>query len=328
MVRILDSEAVRGLVDLGELLDVVATAFERQGAGAVERPSRPHYPVGIGLDESAPEEPMGTGLVMPAYIHGEEHFVTKLVSVHEDNPARNLPTIHAQVAVNDAETGVPVAYMDGGYVTAARTSCIGGLSARALTSGPLTVGIVGAGTQARWQARAIAEATTVDAIRFYDLDEERLADAVAELDAELAAGVEAADDARAAVTGADMVVTATTSPEPVFPGEALEPGTVVVGIGAYTADMQEIDPTTFERAARVFADVPEEVAEIGDVTGASLTEADLIPFSEMLHGNVGRESSEDILVVESVGSAVMDAAAASYIVEQAEAEEVGTEVDL
>ena len=328
MVRILDSTAVRDLLDLRELLDVVETAFERQGAGAVERPARPHYPVGTGLDPDSPEEPLGTGLVMPAYIHGEEHLATKLVTVHEGNPERSLPTIHAQVAVNDAKTGRPVAFLDGNYVTAARTSCIGGLSARELTSGPISVGVIGAGTQARWQVRAIAAATTVESVAFFDLDEEMQAGAVDELSEELDAPVRTAENPTDAVDGTDLVVTATTSPEPVFPGEALRPGTVVVGIGAYTAEMQEIDETTFDRAARVFADVPEEVAEIGDVANAGLSEADLVPFSEMLHGDAGRESAEEILVVESVGSAVMDAAAAGYIVERAEEQGIGTEVQL
>lgn len=328
MVRILDASDVRALVDLGELLTVIERAFERQGEGAVERPPRPHFPVGVGLNPEDPLDRAGTGLVMPAYIHGDEHFVTKLVSVHEDNVEQGLPTIHAQVAVNDARTGVPEAYMDGGYVTAARTSCIGGLSARELTSGPLTVGVIGAGTQARWQVRAVAESSTIESVSVYDLDDSMLEEAVDELSGELDVPVEGAPDSEAAVTDADLVITATTSPEPVFSGSALSPGTVVVAIGAYTAEMQEIDPETFERAARVFADVPEEVAEIGDIVGAGLDESDLIPFSELLCGDAGREADDEILVVESVGSAVMDAAAAGYIFEAAAEQDIGTEVSL
>ena len=328
MVRILDSDAVRELVDLGEMLSVVETAFARQGEGAVERPPRPHYPVGVGLGQDDPETAMGTGLVMPAYIHGEDHFVTKLVSVHEGNVEKGLPTVNAQVAVNDAETGLPAAFMDGTYVTAARTSCVGGLSARELTSGPITVGVIGAGTQARWQVRAVAEATTVEAVTFFDLDESMLDGAVEELEGELDASVSAGESAESVVGDVDLVITATTSPAPVFPGEALSPGTVVVAIGAYTPDMQEIDPKTFERAGSVFADVPEEVAEIGDIVESALTEADLIPFSEMLQGSAGRDSADEIIVVESVGSAVMDAAAAGYIYEQAAERDVGTEVTL
>ncbi len=327
MVRILDSGDVRELVDLSDLLSTIEWAFERQGAGAVERPERPHFPVGIGLDRVDPDRPAGTGLVMPAYIHGSEQFVTKLVSVHEENADRDLPTVNAQVAVNDAETGKPLAYMDGTYVTAARTGCIGGLSARELTDGSIAVGVIGAGTQARWQVRAIAAATTIESATFYDIDAEAAEAAVTDLSGEIEATLQIGDEAASVVESADLVVTATTSAEPVFPGSALQEGTVVVAIGAYTPEMQEIDNETVDRAGRIFADVPEEVVDIGDVADAGVRDADLLPFSTML----ARERpgpSDEIVLVESVGSAIMDAAAASHLYEASIDEGVGSEVTL
>lgn len=327
MVRILDAEEVRSTLDLASLTSVVETAFKRQGDGNVERPPRPHFPVGLDPGQE-PGEASGTGLVMPAYIHGEDHFATKLVSVHEGNPDSGLPTIHAQVVVAEAETGLPRAVMDGGYVTAARTSCIGGLSARELTEGPLRVGVIGSGTQGQWQVRAIAEVARVESVTFFDVDPDAPERAKDKLSGEIDASIQIGEDPASVVESSNLVVTATTSPEPVFSGEVLEPGTVVVAIGAYTPEMQEIDGRTFERAARVFADVPEEVAEIGDITASGLSEADLVPFSEMLHGATGRESDEEILVVESVGSATMDAAAAGHIFERALEKGIGTEVNL
>ncbi|MFB6125082.1 MAG: ornithine cyclodeaminase family protein [Halanaeroarchaeum sp.] len=326
MIRFLPSDDVQSVLSLAAVLEVVADAFASQKAGTVERPERPHFPVGRGLDETDPDEPMGTGLVMPAYVHGDPYFATKLVSVHDRNPERGLPTINAQVVLADAATGVPVAFLDGTYITAARTSAIGGLSARALTDGAIDVGVVGAGTQARWQVRAIDAATEVRAIRFFDLDGDALGEAVDELDAELTAPVSAADSAADTVADVDVVVTATTSPEPVFPGDALAPGTVVVAIGAYTPEMQEVGPDTFERAARVFADVPAAVAQIGDVRGAGVGEDDLVPFADLLDGSVGRDP-EDVVIVESVGSAVMDAATARYVYEAAADGDVGTTLE-
>ncbi|MFB6152859.1 MAG: ornithine cyclodeaminase family protein, partial [Halodesulfurarchaeum sp.] len=336
--RLLSGEAVRDLVDLGDMLSVIDDAFERQRRGAVERPDRPHFPVGIDLSRStdtpAPEaenreggdnDPAGTALVMPAYIHGEEHYATKLVSVHDANPSRGLSTVNAQIAVNDAETGLPRAFMDGTYITAARTSCIGGLTARELAAEPVTLAIIGAGMQGRWQARAIATAVSVEEIRVWDVDPETAAEAVAELDGELDAAVRIADSATDAVRSASMIVTATTSTQPVFDGEDLRPGATVVGIGAYTPEMQELDETTVSRAARVFADVPEEVAEIGDIREAGLSVGDLHPFADLLYGGVGRETDEEVIVVESVGSAVMDAAAAQHVYQRAVEADAGLE---
>ena len=341
MVRVLSDSQVADCLDLADLLGVVREAFRKQGRGEVERPDRPHFPVGAGLDggdSRDSSEPWGTGLVMPAYIHGAEYYATKLVGVHEGNAERGLPTVNAQIALTAAETGLPAAYLAGTRITNARTGCIGGLAAAELAvlksdadgDSDLTLALVGAGTQARWQARAVAAATDLASVRVYspsDSKEACAADLREELDLP-EDRIEAVDSPEAAVSGADVVVTATTATDPVFPGAALDPGTLVVAVGAYTAEMRELDAETFERASRVFADVPEEVAEIGDALGAEIEADALIPFSEVLEGRAGRESDDEILVVESVGTAVLDAATAEYVLEEAAENGVGTEVSL
>lgn len=323
-VRVISGEAVADLLDLDDLLGVVASAFRSQGRGAVERPDRPHYPLGAGLEEDP--RPGGTGLAMPAYIHGNRFTVTKLVTVHEDNPDRGLPTVQAQLLLQEAATGTPAALMAGEAVTNARTGCIGGLAAQHLAHEPVTLGLIGAGTQARWQARAIAAATDIDTVRVYSPSDSRAACASDLRDAGLDA--RAVDSAHAAVADADAVVTATTAREPVFPADALAAGAVVVAVGAYTSGMQELPPEVFERATRAFADVPTEVAATGDALAAGLDADGFRPLSAVLEGDAGRTESEDVIVVCSVGTAVLDAATAEHLFERAEARAVGTVVDL
>jgi len=324
MVLVLSDEDVRGVLDLASLAPVVEHALVKQGAGEVERPERPHYPVGEGLGDEQGDEPLGTGLAMPAYVHGEPYFATKLVSVHEANPDRGLPTVHAQIVLSDARTGEPVAVLDGSHVTNARTGCVGGLAARDLAAGDsVTLGVLGAGAQARWQTRAIDALTALDAVRVYSPSDSR-AECASDL-REDGIDATAVDSPRDAVSGANVVVTATTSTEPVFPADALADGGLVVAVGAYTAEMQELEPAVFDRAARVFADVPEEAAATGDLTATDLDESDLIPFSAVLRGERGRERRDEVLVVESVGSAVMDVAAATEAYETAREWDVGSE---
>lgn len=329
MVRVLSDADVAAILDFDDLLAVVEEAFRKQGRGAVERPDRPHFPVGRGLDPDpdGADRPLGTGLVMPAYIHGATYYATKLVGVHDGNTRKHLPTVNAQVALTDAATGLPVAYMAGSRITNARTGCIGGLAARELSEGPIELGIIGAGTQARWQTRTIAAACEVDAVRVYSPSDSKHGCAT-DLNAELDVPVDAVDSPATAVSGADVVVTATTSMTPVFAGDTLEAGTVVIAIGAYSAEMQELDTATMDRAARVFADVPEEAAETGDVLRTDVRASDLVAFSAVLDGGVGRTSLEEILVVESVGTAVLDAATAEYVLDAAEAAGIGTTVPL
>lgn len=346
-MRVLSEDDVTAVLDLQALLPVIAAAFRSDAAGEVERPERPHVPIGAGLDgdrrtaadPAAIEEPLGTGLVMPAYVHGSPYFAVKLASVHEGNPERGLPTVNATVALVAADTGLPVGYMAGTRVTNARTGCVGGLAARELAvEGSLVVGVIGAGAQARWQARAIAAARDVEDVRVYSPSDSREACAADLRDRGIDA--RAVETATAAVEDADVVVTATTATRPVFDGDALSSGTLVVAVGAYEGSMRELDDRTIERADRLFADVPEEAAETGDFPyhGAD----DLTPFSTVLvdgdrryddrrdgdRRGGHRIDGEEIVVVKSVGTAVLDAATAAFVYDRALEVDVGTEVDV
>jgi alanine dehydrogenase len=243
--------------------------------------------------------------------------------VHNGNPERGLPTIHAQVVLADARTGQPLSFMNGGRITNARTGCIGGLAARDLANQPATLGVLGAGAQARWQIRAVAALTDLDSVRVYSPSDSR-EKCAADLRTD-GINVSAVDSPEAAVVDASIVVTATTSAEPVFPTDALSSGTLVIAVGAYSETTQELESATFDRAARVFADIPEEVVETGDILATDLSTNDLVPLSAVLEDETGRESTDEILVVESVGTAALDVATAAEIYESAEKAGFGTE---
>ena len=321
MVRMLSETDVRESLDLETLLDVVEETLVKQANGAVERPERPHFPVGRGLDG---DQPLGTGLTMPAYCHGDPYFATKLVSVNKGNARRNLPTIHAQIVLTDARTGVPEAFMGGTTITNARTGCIGGVAVRALAQDAKTLGVLGAGAQGRWQTRAIDAVTELESVRIYSPSDSR-EECAADLGDE-GIPASAVDSPRDAVEDADVVVTATTSREPVFPADALADGAVVVAVGAYTSEMQELESAVVDDAETVFADVPEEVAAIGDLQESSIGMDDLVPLGALLESGYTREQRDSTLVVESVGAATLDAAAAQAIYESSEG--AGTDVAL
>ncbi|MEF8886433.1 MAG: ornithine cyclodeaminase family protein [Haloarculaceae archaeon] len=316
------SEAeVREILELAALVPVVEAALARQARGEVERPDRPHFPVGRGLDGG---EELGTGIAMPAYIHGAEQYATKLVGVHEANPDRGLPTVNAVVALTDARTGLPEALLAGNALTNARTACIGALAVREFAPDARTLGVVGAGAQARWQTRAIATVADLADVRVYSPSDSREACATDLREAGVPA--RAVDSPRRAVEGADAVVTATTATEPVFPPDALAPGALVVAVGAYTGEMQELDPAVLEGAETVLADVPSEVAETGDLLSTDLGVEDLTEFGERLNGDDDPPAGR--VVVASVGTAVLDAAAGTFLYERAREEPVGTDIAL
>ncbi|WP_277554634.1 ornithine cyclodeaminase family protein [Halobaculum limi] len=316
-MHVFDDDAVAALLSLDDLLGVVETAFLKQGRGEVERPDRPHFPVGTGLDGRS--DPAGTGLTMPAYVHGDPAYATKLASVHPGNADTDRPTVQAQVVLTDAGTGEPLALFAGERITNARTGCIGGLAARELAAGSSSVdlAVIGAGQQARWQTRAIDAARGVASARIYSPTPDSRESCAADLRDE-GIDAEAVDSPESAVTDADVVITATTSGTPVFSGGLLADGALVIAVGAYEAEMCELDRVTFDRAGQVFADVPEEVASIGDIVDNDVDPERLTPLSVVFEGDAGRERDDEILVVDSVGSAVLDTATANYLWREAD----------
>jgi len=323
MVRVLSETVVDRHLNLAALVDVVGDALVKQARDEVERPDRPHFPVGTGLDGPAAA---GTAIAMPAYIHGAERYATKLVGVHEGNADRGLPTINAQIALTDARTGIPEALVAGTTITNARTGCIGALAVRALAPDPLTLGVIGAGAQARWQTRAIATVAELADVRVYSPSESRQACAADLSDDGIPA--RAVDTTTAAVSGADAVVTATTATDPVFAASDLGDETLVVAIGAFTEEMQELEPAVIEGADTVFADVPSEVIETGDFRATDLTASDLVEFGTILGDAEYEPTAGARAVVASVGSATLDAAAADAIYRRAVEANDGTDVEL
>ena len=321
MPTVLSEADVRSVLELAELLPVVRAALIKQTDGAVERPERPHFPVGAGLEgddnDSDGDGETGTAITMPAYIHGSPYFATKLVSLSEGNAERGLPTLHAQVVLTDAETGEPAALLGATTITNARTGCIGGLAVAEFAPDARSLGVVGAGAQARWQTRAIDAVSALEAVRIYSPSDSRQACAADLADRGIPA--RAVDSPRAAVVDADVVVTATTSSTPVFPADAID-APLVVAVGAFTPDGQELEPAVIEGATAVYADVPAEVATIGDLQATTLSVGDLRPLGEALARPQRAEphsAHEGRVVVESVGSAVLDAAAARLVYERA-----------
>lgn len=263
---------------------------------------------------------------MPAYIHGDDHYATKLVGVHEGNEARGPRRSTPRSCSRTPGPGSRSRSWPGPVYTNARAACIGALAVCDLAPDARTLGVVGADARGYWQSRAISTVADLETVLVYSPSESKYECAEA-LD-EVGVPATAVESVADAVSPADVVVTAATSTEPVFPAEALQPGTLVVAAGAYTAGLQEIEAAVFDHAARVFADVSEEVATIGDLDATALGEDDLVPLGAVIEGRIGRESPDDVVVVESVGTAVLDAEASGYVYRAARDADVGEDISL
>jgi len=327
-LRILNATDVRLALPMTAAVAAMKKAFAELARGEVTLPLRTQ------LDVSAHG---GVALFMPAYAAGSDALAVKAVAVYPRNAQRGLPTIHGVVLVFEASSGRPVALLEGGALTAIRTGAASGAATDLLARPDARVAaIIGSGVQARTQLEAVCAVRPIQEVRVYSTNPEQAEQFAREMSGQgaIPSCVVVAADADSAVQGADVVCTATTSFTPVFSASALSSGCHVNAVGSFRPDMQEI-PTETVRQARLVVDQREAVlAEAGDV---------IIPLQQgaidesHIHAELGaiasgqatgREDARQITLFKSVGLAVQDAVAASVALERAEAEGLGTVIQL
>lgn len=324
-MRILARADVQKSLSMKDAIAIVRDAFVQLSAHQATVPVR--VPIPLQAHD-------GITLFMPAHLHASDALAVKIVSVHNQNPAKGVPLIHALVVVIDAETGKPLAAMEGGYLTALRTGAGSGVATDLLARHDAKVAaIFGAGTQGRTQLLAIAAVRKIERVWVYDAVKEQAEKFVQELGATF--DLHIAATASDAVRDADIICTATTATQPVFDGRELKPGTHINAIGAYTPAMREVDETTLTRASKIVIDHrASALAEAGDLLIAmkngAITEANLYAeIGEIAAGTKrGRERDDEITFYKSVGNAVQDASVARAIYDMAVKNNLGTEINL
>jgi alanine dehydrogenase len=319
------SEAdVAALADTASVVPLVEEAFRALAEG------RAHMPPKIYL--SFPESG-GDLRVMPAYLPGLSMAGVKVVNSHPGNPSKGLPTVAAVLVLNDPDTGMPLAVMAAGRLTALRTGAGGGVAAKALARPDAAVaGLVGVGRQALPQLEALvvsfnirevkaAGASLGEAREFCRLAAPRFSAAFTPC-----ASVQEACEA-------DIIVTTTPSRRPVVLSDWVRPGTHINAVGADAPGKQELEPALLRRA-RVFVDLEEQAFHSGEVN-VPLSKGDLKP--ENIAGNLGdvlagktpgRRTAEEITVFDSTGLAVQDVSVAVWVYQKALKEKKGRFLEL
>lgn len=318
---ILSAADVCALVPMEEAIRLMGVAFAELSAGRAQSPLRtPLHNERLG----------GVSLFMPAAVPAIGGLGMKIVSVFPTNRERGLPTIMAVVGVIDAETGEPLAILDGTFLTALRTGAVSGQATALLARDDArTLLCIGAGAQAFTQVWAVATARPgIERIAIASRTRARAEGLVARLRDELpdlGARAVVADDLPAAVRAADIICTATNATAPLFADADLRPGAHINAVGAYTPAMVEVPPATVARAYVVVDAVEAALAEAGDLVqplnagliGRAHLETEL---GQVVAGErPGRSDPDQITCFKSVGNAVQDIAVASYAVARARA---------
>ncbi|MFW5489675.1 MAG: delta(1)-pyrroline-2-carboxylate reductase family protein [Desulfovibrio sp.] len=305
-MRILNSAETAARLPYPELAQTIAQVLRDNRKGLVTSPERQHIALAGG----------GTLLVMPG---GDPQVtMTKLVTVHPDNPSQNLPTIQGQVIVMDTATGTNLGILEGRTLTARRTAALSLLAWQVLapqqTENPSFL-LVGAGAQAEGHLEALASVDNRPKQIFIvarSLESSgRLAQKATTMG--LKAQAVGTTDLPGLLPDMDIVVTTTTSTSPVLPDDPglLNPHCFLAGVGAFTPSMAEVGPA-MTKACRLYADTVEGVrSEGGDFIQAGVDWQTVTSLEDALHGARPADTPNGGPVFfKSVGCALFDLAAA------------------
>ncbi|MFW6116169.1 MAG: ornithine cyclodeaminase family protein [bacterium] len=301
-------------LDMVEDLALLESAFRAQGEGRAAMPPK------ITLDMSGLDIPNWMN-AMPAYLTSAEMCGIKWAGGFIDNPTKHsLPYVMATLILNDPQTGLAVAIMDAADITAVRTGGSAAIAARYLArSDARVVALVGCGTQATVSLEALNLLFDLEEVRASDvLFQAR--DRLARRATELGMQGRAVDSNREALEGADIILTATTSDEPLVMKDWVDPGAVIIDLGSY----QELDDALTRTADKLIVDHRVQTEHRGELAhlfqSGRMTQDDIYcELGEIIAGLVpGRESDDEIIVVIPIGMASMDVAIGAAVLKRAQ----------
>jgi alanine dehydrogenase len=315
----LSSDEVAGLATPREYVEAVRAGYRQRGEGAPAEPRTkllPDDPPGMLTTYGAvlPDTgAMGGYMYSAGFGARDAWFVTPLF---------------------DAESGELLAVVDGAHMNPYKTGAVGAVGVDALAREDATsLAIIGSGSQARGQLRAVDTVRDLDTVWVYSPTKENREAFAGEMDRELDGSVAAVASAAAAVEDADIVITATTATEPVFDGDLLDPGTHVTAMGQYHAEKRELDATTIEHATYV-PDLRKRATT--DAGSFLLAMEEGVVDESHVHAELGevvadvvegRTTEEEITVFDSGGTGIETVAAAFMLYERARERGLGTTVD-
>lgn len=295
MIRTLNDSEIARVLDYEHLIPAMERALAAFSAGEVIQPVRTVITVEPG------QRFLG---VMPAVM--PESMGAKLVCFYPKNAATGLPTHLATIVLFESETGRPVAFLDGTRITEMRTAAVSAAVTRHLAPKDARVlALLGSGVQAHAHLEALRHVCRLDEVRVWSRNTDHARQFATRHGAR-------AMEAEAAVRGADVIVTATSSPDAVLRGAWLKPGAHVNVVGACLPAWRELDDEAMRGSVLIVDSREAAQRESGDVI---LSRAPIFAEAGEIFAGIRTVARESTTVFKSLGLAVEDVATARLVYE-------------
>lgn len=273
---------------------------------------------------------------MPAFIQRPAACGVKWVNVHPNNPKKGLPSVMAVIVINDPTTGVPLAIMDGLFITKLRTAAAAAVAAQALARPKSRIiGLIGCGAQADAQLLAHAALFPLTHIKVWGYARGEAQRFIRRTRHLLPKRIrwESCPTIESCSRNVDILMTLTPSRKPLVKREWLSPGTHIGAIGADAPGKQELDPRIL-RDALVVVDDRIQAVHAGEINVPVAKKQFSLKRIHATLGDIligrarGRRSPRDLTVFDSTGLAILDVAVGHEIVRRARHHHLGRRLAL
>ena len=314
-VLMISEDTVKDLLTIEDAMKAVEEVLHEKAHRRVQMPPKTYIYF---------KEYEGDFRTMPSYIQGTNKAGVKIVNVHPNNPLKHQkPVVMATIVLINPVTGAPIAIIAATAITAMRTGAIGGIATKYLArKSSTTLGLVGAGTQARTQLSAISKILPLEEVRVYDKFPNKVQSFIEYCRPSHNITFVPCDNLEDCVTDTDVISTITPVSTPIVENNWISPGTHINAIGADAPGKEELDPKILQRA-KIVVDDYEQATHSGEIN---------VPLSkgyltlDNIHGELsevvaqkiaGRESVDEITVFDSTGLSLQDIATAAVVFERA-----------
>lgn len=335
MIKILDSELLKKLLPINDVIDIVENVY----ANKEEKMTVTWPTIFYEFQKEKADMDIKSG-----YIKNENVFGHKTASWFQENEVNGLPTLNGLITIYNGKNGMPIGITGADYITGIRTGASSAVSIKHLANKDSeNLLIIGSGNQALFQiTSALSVLPNLRKIKVYSRDIEKTKNFTSSLKENLNEKFSIFIDEieiinvinlRKSVEISDVIITITPSKEPLIKKDWIKKGTHISCVGADMPGKQEIDPEIL-KLSKVYVDDLEHCIKSGEVEKAikegEITEKNIIgTIGEVIEDKIkGRTNKDDITVVDLTGMALLDIATAYHALNLSNQKNIGSTIKI
>jgi ornithine cyclodeaminase/alanine dehydrogenase-like protein (mu-crystallin family) len=265
---------------------------------------------------------------MPAFLEYENIVGIKWVNVTSENSKRGLPVTMGVIILNDATTGMPIAIMDGTWITHMRTAASTAIGAKLFArKSSKVITVVGCGAEGKTNLQALTRFFDFEEVRVVDINKNVRTDFAESMARRFNLTILAFDTVKEAARDSDIVLLATTARKPLMLAEWAKPGDYITSIAAFA----DLDPAFIHTADKIYMDDKNcAMIRVRTVAGLEINERDIFGdiCEVMAAKKAKRENDKEIIVYIPVGMGAVDVGVAYEALTLAAAKNIGGRMEL